>query len=275
MRRPKKAGTPITLKRRSDWVGAFGAYRHPVNVNTIDMWLQQFAEEHRDIAARVLDAIDFVDSQRIANFFRTSLGAMEGWSLNPAQRQGKWRFSPWSTTAGDSAGRMLHEFRLANNLAYRPYDELFINPSDIVRARLGGDDTLVFVNDFIGTGTEVCEAWHAYFGELAAEIGRVYLLVSIASESGRERVTNETSIQVASGQELRAGDNVFADQCQHFTNEEKEALLSYSMKADKKLPKGFGDMGLVLVFQHRCPNNSVALLHATSKKWDPLFPRSG
>ena len=275
MRPPKGAGSPITLKRKRSWVGAFGAYRHPVNVNTIDEWLQQFSAEDRDIAARVLDAIDFVDAQRVANFFRVSLGAMEGWSLNPEQRSGKWRFCAWSTTAGDSAGRMLHDFRLANSLAHRTYNELFINPSDIVRARLGRDDTLVFVNDFIGTGTEVCEAWHSYFSELAAEIGRVYLLVSIASESGRERVTSETSIQVASGQELCAADNIFADQCQHFTKHEKEALLSYSKLADKKLPKGFGDMGLILVFQHRCPNNSVALLHAASKNWEPLFPRNG
>jgi hypothetical protein len=274
MRPPKAAGTPINLKRRRDWINRFGAYRHPVNVNTIDSWLQQFSEEHRDVAARVLDAIDFVDSQRIASFFRTTLAAMDGWSLNPAQRQGKWRFCPWSTTSGDSAGRMLHDFRLANNLAHRTYDELFINPSDIVRARLGRDDTLVFVNDFIGTGTEVCDAWHDYFAELAAEIGRVYLLVSIASEMGRERVTKETSIQVASGQELCAADNVFAEQCEHFTKDEKEALLSYSKKADKKLPKGFGEMGLVLVFQHRCPNNSMALLHAASNKWEPLFPRN-
>lgn len=274
MKPPKEAGVPITLRRKRDWVGAFGAYRHPVNINTIDGWLEQFSEEHRDIAARVLDSIDFVDSQRIASFFRATLASMEGWSPNPAQRRGKWRFCPWSTSAGDSAGRMLHEFRLANGLAHRPYDELFINPSDIVRARLGAEDTLVFVNDFIGTGTEVCEAWHAYFAELAAEIGRVYLLVSVACESGRERVARETSIQVAFGQELGATDNVFGDQCRHFTKDEKEALLNYSIKADKKMPKGFGDMGLVLVFQHRCPNNSMALLHASSNRWEPLFPRN-
>jgi hypothetical protein len=31
---------------------------------------------------------------------------------------------------------------------------------------------------------------------------------------------------------------------------------------------------LVIVLYHQCPNNTLAVLHASSKEWEPLFPRN-
>lgn len=273
MRAPMAAGTPIDLPRSRSWVRSFAAYRHPVNDNTITQWLSQFDESHRDTAARILDAIEFFDAQRIAAFYRAGLNMMEGWHIDPAQRRGQWRFCGWSTSAGESGDSMLHNFRIANGLAGKAHKDLFIYPSDIVRARLGPDDSLVFVNDFIGTGNEVCAAWAETFAELTANIGRIYLLVALACDVGRAKVADRTSVEVVSGHELTAADNLFADECMHFTEAEKQTLLKYSKRADKRWPMGYGQQGLVVVFQHRCPNNSVALLHAASNHWQPLFLR--
>ena len=168
---------------------------------------------------------------------------------------------------------MLHSFRIANRLSGPAHRELFISPADIVRSRLGPGDSLVFVNDFVGTGTEVCDAWQAHFAELTAGIGNVYLLVSMSCRAGRKRVGEETLIQLVCGQELSESDNLFAKACKHFNDGDKATLLDYAARADKRRPKGYGDCGLLVVFQHRCPNNSVAFLHAESNKWDPLFPR--
>jgi hypothetical protein len=44
--------------------------------------------------------------------------------------------------------------------------------------------------------------------------------------------------------------------------------------ASQRHPRGFGDCGLVIVLYHQCPNNSLAVLHASSGNWEPLFPRS-
>ena len=44
----------------------------------------------------------------------------------------------------------------------------------------------------------------------------------------------------------------------------------------KKNPLGFGNMGLLVVFPATCPNNTLPIIHGSSKDpnpWVPLFPR--
>ena len=65
----------------------------------------------------------------------------------------------------------------------------------------------------------------------------------------------------------------FLIQCKHFTKADRTKLIRYGEIADKRCPKGFGDCGFVVVFQHRPPNNSIPILHADHSKWTGLFPR--
>ena len=54
---------------------------------------------------------------------------------------------------------------------------------------------------------------------------------------------------------------------------EKDALLEYCKRADRKYPRGYGDCGFVLVLAHKTPNNSIPVLHANNVRWKGLFPR--
>ena len=64
---------------------------------------------------------------------------------------------------------MLHHFRVANRLDARSLHELFVSRSDLFRQpslpdddpqKLGEDDVVVLLDDFSGTGTQVCNAWN-------------------------------------------------------------------------------------------------------------------
>jgi hypothetical protein len=273
VRQPAPPNTPIDLRRYHTWERDFAGYRHNVSEDRIREWLGQFQREDRDIAARVLDCVDFLTHQQISTAFRQILEGMDGWSRDTGQRGGKWRFAAFSASAGESGDSMLQKFRHANNLAGRQYNELFIHRSDLLREKLGGEDTLVLVDDFIGTGDQACDAWDSQFGELLTEVGRVYLIVVAARQEGIRRVCNETPMQPIVHFELGNRDNIFASECLGFTDVEKDRLLSYCRKASRTIPKGHGDCGLLVVFAHTCPNNSIAVLHASSPKWDPLFRR--
>jgi hypothetical protein len=198
---------------------------------------------------------------------------MEGWSRDVSRRRGKWRFAAFSASAGESGDSMLHEFRRANNLAGKPYNDLFIHRSDLLREKLSADDTVVLIDDFIGTGDQACSAWDEQFGELLAEVGHVYLIVVAANHTAIDRVNNQTGMQVFAHVRLGAADNVFASECQAFTDQEKTQLLLYCRRASRLYPKGHGDCGLLVVFAHTCPNDSIAILHASSRTWEPLFRR--
>ncbi len=273
MRRPSPRGTPINLRRYHTWEGDFAGYRHNVSEDRIRQWLGQFGRRDRDLAARILDCVDFLTHQQISTGFRQILDGMNGWSGDAKQRRGKWRFTAFSASAGESGDSMLHKFRHANNLAGAKYNELFIHRSDLLREKLGIDDTVVLVDDFIGTGDQACNAWDSQFGELLAEVGQVYLVVIAACQDAIQRIRQQSGMEVVAHIELGIADNVFSSACTAFTAKEKERLLLYCQKASKTQPKGHGDCGLLVVFAHTCPNDSIAALHACSAKWEALFRR--
>jgi hypothetical protein len=211
--------------------------------------------------------------------------APRGWHEIPSKRKGSWRFAAMSRSAGESGDAMLYEFRIANGLDNKRFNDLFVSLSDLFRQpmlpegdprRLGIDDVVVLLDDFSGTGKQVCDAWNdpvTSFGALLAGVGKVYLILVVASRAARSKISNETSLSPVLAHELRESDNVFSDHCMHFTKSEQARLLQYNEIANKQYPKGFGDCGYVVVFQHRPPNNSIPVLWADHSKWTGLFPR--
>ena len=287
MKRPSAPGTPIDAKRYKRWIDRFGSYREGIINVTIESWLNQFASRDRDLAARVLDSVDFYSQSQIHAAYRETLEALvpHGWHKNPTTRKGKWRFAAMSSSAGESGDAMLYQFRIANGLDRKEFSELFVSRSDLFRLpmlpeddphRLSLDDVVVLLDDFSGTGTQVCNAWNdpvTSFGPLLAGVGSVYLILVAASRAARQKISAETSISPMPAHELRESDSVFSEQCRHFTNADRARLLHYGGIAGGSKPKGFGDCGFVVVFYHRPPNNSIPILWASNARWAGLFPR--
>ena len=73
MKAPLARNAPVAQQRMSSWLADFTGYRHNVNVETIRLWLDQFAAKDRDLGARVLDCVDFVTHERVAAAFRNGL----------------------------------------------------------------------------------------------------------------------------------------------------------------------------------------------------------
>jgi hypothetical protein len=274
VRTPRPAGTPIDTRRRSTWQRRFGSYRYGVTEAGILDWLSQFEDAHRDTAARLLDAVEFISAEQLHQAFRSLIAKLPGWHRNANRRRGRFTFVAFSSSAGESGDNMLHQFRLANNLNRREFDSLFIGRSDLLRSGLGATDTVVFLDDFVGTGNQAVTAWQAMFEELTSQIGNVYLVTVAAFRVGSARIKDETRMQLLTHRSLGYRDDLFNNECNHFSAEEKSCILQYCRTASPAHPRGFGDCGLVLVLYHQCPNNTLAVLHASSQRWEPLFPRS-
>ena len=205
MRSPSQRGTPIDARRYRRWTNRFGAYRDPVTNVTIEGWIGQFDDRDKDLAARILDSVEFYGQAQIHAAYRQALGALQGWNDNPVQRQGKWCFAAMTGSAGESGDAMLYQFRVANGLDNKKYNDTFANRSELFRRilladddpkKLGDDATIVLLDDFSGTGKQVCDAWNdppTSFGALLAGVGKVYLIVVAASRAARTKIANETS----------------------------------------------------------------------------------
>ena len=276
MRRPLRRGTPIDMARMTSWVSLFAGYRISVTEQRIDRWLDQFADSDRDAAARVLDCVDYFTHEQMASAFRSVLRGMDRWNMRQRERRGQWRFVAFSASAGESGDTMLHKFRLANGLGSRKHNQLFIYKSELLGQRLGPGDTVVFVDDFAGTGTQACNAWKDTLQELLPGRPRVFLVLVAASSAARRRIVADTEMMVAAHVELTEADEIFSTKCRHFSRREKHTILRYCRRADSASPRGFGDCGFVVVFAHNCPNNTIPILHARDpggRRWEGLFRR--
>src|SRR6185437_12690790 len=206
MRSPSAPGTPVDGKRYRNWILRFGSYRDAITNGTIENWLGQFRYERRDkdLAARILDVVEFYGQGQIHAAYRQSLKALPGW--DQPGRAGHWRFAAMSGSAGESGDAMMYHFRLANQLTAKKYNSLFVSRADLFRQpllpeghpqKLGKNDVVVLLDDFSGTGEQVCKAWNdpeTSFGALLTGVGKVYLVLVAASKAARERISKETSL---------------------------------------------------------------------------------
>lgn len=285
MKAPLPRGSAIDARRYKRWIDRFGSYRTGIINVTIESWLNQFETGDRDLAARVLDAIDFYGLAQIHAAFRQALGSFSGWHEDEKKRRGKWRFAPMSGSAGESGDAMLYHFRIANGLDSKKHKSLFLSRSDLFRQpqlkeddpnKLGQDDVVVLLDDFSGSGKQVCDAWNdpeTSFGALLAGVGKVYLILVAAGPGARDKISDETPLSLMPAHSLLDSDNVFSQSCKHFSNSDRVKLMKYGLKANKKNPQGFEKCGMLVVFQHRAPNNTLPILHMDHDRWMGLFPR--
>lgn len=256
------------------WLDDFAGYRVNVTEGRIDRWIRQFRNKHHDLAARILDSVDFVSHARVATAFRQVLVQIPGWHRNPAKRRGRWVFAPFTASAGESGDTMLHEFRIANGMGNRKYDSLFKYKSDLPGEGLGPNDTVIFVDDFAGTGDQAIDHWERVLLELLPQQPTAYLVLVVATMEARKRINSETDMMVLATTELHNGDNIFHGNCAHFSKMDKRNLLAYCKKAKPDEPRGYGKSGLLIVFAHRCPNNTIPVLHESNARWEGLFRRN-
>jgi hypothetical protein len=265
-------GTPIDAARYDGWVAQFSGYRNGVTNGLIEIWLNQFDRADRDLSARLLDAVLFIGHQQISESFRSLLNSLGGWSKKPSNRVGRWFFVPFSGSTGESGDSMVHVFRMANGMTSRTYDKFFIHRSELVANRIGPNDTVVLIDDFSGSGSQVEGAW-PLFSELLTGGPRVVLLMIAATDRAIERIRQNTEMEPWLTTQLGRRDDIFDAACSYFTPAEKAKVLEYCERADNQTPKGFGNCGLLIVFAHRCPNNSLPIFHVKKHVWRGLFPR--
>jgi len=219
-----------------------------------------------------LDSVDFFTSEQISAAYRSVLGSLPGWHRDERRRHGSWRFVPFSSSSGESGDSMMHKFRLANNMSGRQYNPLCIYKRDLLKEELGPDDNVVFVDDFSGSGQQVCDNWPV-LKELLPGKPNAYLALVATSARAIDKVGSETDLVVVPHNTLVDSDNIFSPNCRHFTQAEKDVLLNYCTQVDRDEPRGFHDSGLLVVLAHKTPNNSIPILHKRTRRWEGLFRR--
>lgn len=271
MKRPHRRGTAISPKRIAEWIEVGRVYRLPPDVAAIRQWLNRFSRGDQDIAARVLDCVQIVSEQEIHLGYRKALEGLRDWDINPARRRGQWLFVGFGGP-GESGQAMVRTFREANQLTSRAYDHLFCGATDLLFKGLTAADHIVFIDDFSGTGSQVSSAWPT-LQELIAADASCHLILTAATQVAISKIRELNNLSLMVHLNLQEEDNVFSKKCKYFKKAEKLIIEKYGKRADRKIPKGFGECGLLFVLSHKTPNNTVPILSAYHDRWHGLFPR--
>ena len=261
----------ITLEQIGAWYDRFRFYRHAPSREELVTWIRQFDVAHFALAAKVLDQVKIISDLNIQQGYRDALATLPGWSIAEAKREGSWAFVGLGGQA-ESGPAMLHMFREANGLTSDNHQGLFVTLAELPRLRLTARDTVVFVDDFSGTGDQFSKRW-ALYQELVSSEAKTHLFLAAATSAAIDRLNKLEDVEIRAEVILGPDANVFAPQNLVFDGADKAALLTYCRRADGRNPRGWGACGLLLVISRKTPNNSIPLLHVSTRRWTGIFPR--
>lgn len=255
----------------AEWLGRFSHYRQPPTRATLLRWLGSFDHAHLDIAHKILDQVVVVSELEIQQGYKRGLEGLPGWSRSAQRRNGRWYFAGVGG-AGESGPAMLRLFREANGLTAHRWNNFFVSQVELPRLRLSARDSVVFVDDFAGTGCQMVGYW-PILEELIAAEAKCYLLLTALTTRAADSIGNETEFIVRADRTLELEANVYSAECGVFTTQEMRILDRYGRVAWQQHPRGFGACGLCFVLSHKTPNNTIPVLHANHDDWKGLFPR--
>jgi hypothetical protein len=271
MKRPHPRGMRVTPQRTAEWLKVFRFYRHPPNEPEVLRWLSRFSKADRDLAARLLDCVQVVSERETLTGYRNALQQLEGWSTDPDLRNGEWFFVGFGK-AGESGQAMVRSFREANQLTPAAYDKFFCSATELPSKKLTAEDHVVFIDDFSGSGRQICTAWPV-IQELVASDAICHLVLTSATRTAISKIRILEKVMLTVHIVLEDEDNIFSTNCRYCSSHEKSVVEKYGRRADRQHPKGFGNCGLLFVLSHKTPNNTIPILHAYHNGWQGLFPR--
>ncbi|MGV9795184.1 phosphoribosyltransferase-like protein [Gordonia sp. NPDC003422] len=201
------------------------------------------------------------------------------------------RFLPMGNPS-ESGAHLLYYFRQINELP----KELFVNQHEILDGPVGAQDSkvaisglkrLVFIDDVLGSGTQASRYSRNFVSQVkkAAEAeGReleVAYFVLFAKGAGID-VVQATSFDTVKAVHVLQDTELAFDENSHVyihclpgvdRQTGENVARTYGELIYPGNPLGYKNGQLLIGFQHNTPNNTLPILWANRKQWNPAFPR--
>lgn len=186
---------------------------------------------------------------------------------NPHDEDGSRRIQ------GSSADRVKH---LLENVVRVHGARVRANPT-VESMRADRIRNIVLVEDFVGSGDRLTGFWEEEVSKsvkswISFGWTKVWLVTYAGIEVGLNearrkipKLTADKILTVLPPRDPRLG----------LTDPMREVAQKYGRRLRGNMWAGYSGGGGTVVFQHSCPNNAPAILWATGKRFEPLFPNRG
>lgn len=231
-------------------------------------WLSQFESEHVPLALRILANTNYFTRGNVAVLCRQVV-ELAVTSMDPVARSRILFVLAGRIWEGNAVvARALRHRDIVSSAQIAEFTSLS-------RMRRGEWEAVVLLKDFAGTGTQLSKWWRDTGEPLVLPLeAQIIIGVPVLHYRARERLA-ELGLSVISALDLHEGDDIFHTQSALLSEEERQIVLQYCGRtgASTEFVRGYGQSGLLVAFDHGCPNNSIPLLWHDSDSWSALFRR--
>lgn len=259
-----------------------------ITPDDVRAWLEQFENvREKRLMYELLRGVEFFSAARIRESFRNaySMAIRSATSDLGGEIEGREFLVSFLGPFGKSGAFYARLFADENRI----YNAKVVERTELI-SRMGSAQSprvVIFVDDFVGTGDQARD----FFGNLDREFGdhfrrdggRGYLLVIAGVQGSIKGVVSflrdrNMNISVHACNPLGPEDKAFSESRSLFSSKNdrlhaKAIAENYGRELVSDAPLGYGDCELLVVFDQKCPNNSLPILWSDNGGWKPLFPR--
>lgn len=160
-------------------------------------------------------------------------------------------------------------------------DSWFIYPAEVAIEIKNGVKTFVFIDDFLGTGSQFEGMYKENGFALELSNSNSIYCPLVAHQTGIEFLNKKCQdVKIVASEFLNKELDVFSFAFNDGVNNEKNAKEYYDMLLDKykfELPAenkyGFGNLSLAYTFYHSAPDNCLNIIWDNKNGWYPLIKK--
>jgi len=238
-----------------------------ITLQSIQKWIGQWDSANNELARKVLRNTRFYSAADIRAMLRQLVNRI--YQQFPGVPRSRIVFVPAGDPYSGAAvlGRALRDTPGVHKTQVRSFPEL-------LQAGDGEVEAVALIEDFSGTGDTLESWWYTIEPLILSKVPNIVFGLLVLNAQARPKLEQFTA-QVISIQELTVANNVLSQESNLFEEGEKDLLLAQCRRTGcaNKYLRGYGDCGLLQVFKHFCPNNSLPILWYESPKWRKLFKR--
>ena len=264
-------------RRINSLIEIFGTYATGISIIEMKRFFSQFNEDHMLVVLRMLEHIDYYSTSRQISLIKDLAKAVKVFTN---QELDDVLFCPilsYSGSRADYVQNYLKHFLKQSAHTKQDFNKKFIRYTDLAKLEKSTDkQTIVFVDDFIGSGRSLFKAWEFLkFWENDYHDYVFGVLVGYADAITKLKKETYGRFDIIAINELPVNSKAFHEDNEYFSDDEKDVLKHYCEKipsSKKEHTYGYMDTQSLVIFQERAPNNSLPILHSKNN-WEPLFKR--
>lgn len=242
-----------------------------VDPDSLQEWIEQFEPGERPYIVKLIGFFDYFSLRRTKKMLRRLHGLL---CDTPEFSLAETAFIPIGYAA-KSGGTISHLYRIENSVP----EGVFCSSADFGKIADDAVKTLVFLDDYIGSGNQALNLWNHVRDAiplLRLRNWKLVYAVVVARTASVKLIERETGFSVVASHLIDDSSSPLSAERAVFTPEELEITERILSKYGERLfpahPLGYSRSRSLLGFFYSTPNNTLPVFWATRNNWRPLLP---